>query len=1259
MKKQICVLLAIIMVFSLMTGMLETSALAAEEPANIQDTYEIDGATYFNVGSNNFAVEKTKFYRDLLGTRSSLIAQEGYFNDDWSNGDYGWVNFDLCEADLWLQLGAMIPTDLKPDTLSAKDIEMLFKAAVTGSDSYEYSSGAAYTAARHDLVGKTSMKEAEDWVFQQAFGGSKSFGIFKNDTAEQPVLVTAVSNKLNLGNDCKAIAVYFTNFRVFAIMPADEGANYVTELVKDSVNSQSTTASTVKNLTASTVTGSQTVSNSTTASVSSSVSGSESYSFTEGVKVGAEFAFTKVFKMSGELSFSASQAFSTGWGTGESVSDTRSASYSVSVPLSPYTQVMMTQTDSTSVYLTSYNCPIAIKYDVKIVMYKASNDGIGDGVMHIDYTYPAVDRDAIYTFADPVGGARADLDNRINRCTEWGDMDADCIRWRLLQENSLNQYSMHDAAGALEKARTHIPMAPTGASYLQTLNVVASEISGLMPTHPLYRVKIAEPGVGVHSNEVSYQLFDYFTANMEVGDFSYTNYMSIVGFNKFDVPFYGFSKDNGYWVVTDMQGNPLSDDESPVRLEKDPVSTNWRYTAIRPGSCFLVYRIDEDAYFIADKPDQPIKNSDLVKTAALEVIVTEKDPTDTIVISGSYQGHPDLDPASLEGDDKLTVAVYDETGKEIEKPYSWEAKELRGITVTADGQVSFTKEGTYHVRAVNGKLRSDWYTITAAHTPANVVQENAVAPTCTEPGCCDLVTCCEICGAELSREHIEEAALDHDWDAGNVTQEPTASEDGVMTYTCTRCSETRTETIPKLTPTPTITVQPASKEAYAGTSVDFSVEAENADSYRWQYQSPGTDIWCDSDMIGAQTDRIVVNATDAHNGQRYRCVVSNAYGSTVSEPAVLTVLSVPVIRTDPNSVTTTAGNTIKFTVSATGTDLRYQWQYKSPGGSRWNNSGMTGAQTATVSVPATAARNGQQYRCVVTNDLGSATSGEAMLTVLSKPAIKAQPESVRADCGDMAKFTVAATGSNLTYQWQYQKAGSSTWYNSTLAGNKTATLTVEATEARNGMQFRCVVKNNIGTATSNAATLTVVQTAPVITTQPQNTTVTVGELGRFRVVATGGGLSYQWQYKSPGSSTWKNSTLSGAKTNAISIRGSAALDGQQYRCIVTNALGEVTSDVVTLSVPSAPVITTQPADKTAAAGSSVKFKVKATGSDLTYQWQYQKAGSSTWYNSTLTGNKTATLTVSATAVRNGMQFRCVIKNDLGTVTSNAAKLTVN
>ena len=275
----------------------------------------------------------------------------------------------------------------------------------------------------------------------------------------------------------------------------------------------------------------------------------------------------------------------------------------------------------------------------------------------------------------------------------------------------------------------------------------------------------------------------------------------------------------------------------------------------------------------------------------------------------------------------------------------------------------------------------------------------------------------------------------------------------------------------------------------------------------------------------------------------------------------------PEITNHPKNVTAPAGDTATFSVRAVGEQLTYRWQFRAPGTSTWYNSGMTGAKTATLSVPATAARNGQQYRCVVTNGGGSVISDAAALRVLTLPVITKQPETVAAAYGDTAKFSVRATGSGLTYQWQYKSPGSSKWKDSGMSTAKSATLWVVSEKARNGQQYRCVVTNEAGSVTSEPATLVTAQTVqPAIRTQPKAVTASPGGTATFTVKAAGGNLRYQWQFKAPGTSTWYNSGMTGAKTATLSVPATTARNGQQYRCVVTNDQGKVISNAAALTV---------------------------------------------------------------------------------------------
>ncbi|MBP5463378.1 MAG: hypothetical protein J6Y20_14830 [Lachnospiraceae bacterium] len=261
--------------------------------------------------------------------------------------------------------------------------------------------------------------------------------------------------------------------------------------------------------------------------------------------------------------------------------------------------------------------------------------------------------------------------------------------------------------------------------------------------------------------------------------------------------------------------------------------------------------------------------------------------------------------------------------------------------------------------------------------------------------------------------------------------------------------------------------------------------------------------------------------------------------------------------------------------------------------------------------------------------------------------ISKQPASTSAVAGDQAKFSVTAAGyGTLSYQWQYRKNSTSSWASSAQSGNKTATLSVAATNGLNGYQFRCVITDGNGQkAYSNAATLSI---SPMITTQPVDKSLLVGSTAKFTVTATGKGtLTYQWQYRKNESASWANSGQQGAKTDTLLVSTTAALHGYQFRCIVTDGNGKKSySKTVTLTLK--PRITTQPVDKSLLVGSTAKFTIAATGkATLTYQWQYRKNETSDWANSGQTGAKTDTLLVSTTAALHGYQFRCIATDGNG------------
>ena len=274
--------------------------------------------------------------------------------------------------------------------------------------------------------------------------------------------------------------------------------------------------------------------------------------------------------------------------------------------------------------------------------------------------------------------------------------------------------------------------------------------------------------------------------------------------------------------------------------------------------------------------------------------------------------------------------------------------------------------------------------------------------------------------------------------------------------------------------------------------------------------------------------------------------------------------------------------------------------------------------------------------------------------------ITEQPENASALAGTTATFTITAAGNGpFTYQWQYRKNNEDTWKASAQSGNKTATLSVAATNGIDGYQFRCVVTDCLNQQMcSEPATLRI---SPKITLQPKDTSVIAGSTATFTVTVTGEGtLTYQWQYRKNDTDSWKASAQSGNKTATLSVATTNGLDGYQFRCVITDGNKQKTyTKAATLTI--SPRITSQPKDASVPAGSTAAFSVTATGTGtLTYQWQYRKNDTDTWKASAQSGNKTATLSVATTNGLDGYQFRCVITDGNKQKTyTKAATLTIS
>ena len=261
-----------------------------------------------------------------------------------------------------------------------------------------------------------------------------------------------------------------------------------------------------------------------------------------------------------------------------------------------------------------------------------------------------------------------------------------------------------------------------------------------------------------------------------------------------------------------------------------------------------------------------------------------------------------------------------------------------------------------------------------------------------------------------------------------------------------------------------------------------SIYSDHAPSvtYQWERSDNGGVDWND---VGGATSPTYNTGTATYaddNGDRYRCKLS-AIGATsdaTTDAALLTVYRTHQVSVEPVNATGNEGGTSSYTAGGTtssGTQT-FQWS-KSDNGVDYNT--IPGATSSTYTTPSLvfADDNDDRFKCTLSL-VGAETSLEttyAVQTVLRVISISGQPQAQTIIEGQTATYSITAsiTSGSLNYQWQRSQDSGGNW--STLVGATAASYTTNAMPFPTvNNQYRCVLSNsNAISVTSDAANLTV------------------------------------------------------------------------------------------------------------------------------------------------------------------------------------------
>jgi formylglycine-generating enzyme required for sulfatase activity/sugar lactone lactonase YvrE len=301
---------------------------------------------------------------------------------------------------------------------------------------------------------------------------------------------------------------------------------------------------------------------------------------------------------------------------------------------------------------------------------------------------------------------------------------------------------------------------------------------------------------------------------------------------------------------------------------------------------------------------------------------------------------------------------------------------------------------------------------------------------------------------------------------------------------------------------------------------------------------------------GATTSSLSLINFQSSDLAAYDVIVTNSVGSATSSAGVLALaagaIGLPVITSQPAGATLDLNNQGSFLVTATSTNpLFYQW--------RKNGTAIAGATNSVLGLGAVTATSAGSFDVVVTNLAGPVTSTAVALTVNPPVVFNSQPLSVSTFVGLGVTFSASATGfpGAPTYQWRKDTV--------VITGATSSSFTLAAAQLADAGSYDVIATASAGSATSNAATLSVTNSAPQITAQPAGATLAVGGNATLSVAATGAApLTYQWRRDGV--------SILGSTLAALSIANAQTYQAGVYDVVVTNSVGSATSVGARLNV---------------------------------------------------------------------------------------------